>query len=59
MIEIWLTRPASFQYRELVWVSGVLDRSPGRPESDKAMYALTNAIVDRAAERDIKRWFTP
>jgi 2C-methyl-D-erythritol 2,4-cyclodiphosphate synthase len=59
MVEIWLTRATSFQYRQLVWVSGVLALSPGRPDTDKAVYALTNAIVDRAAEHDIERWFTP
>src|SRR5665213_1192554 len=39
MVEVRLTRPASFTYRRLVWVSGVLARTPGRRDPDKALYA--------------------
>ena len=57
MVETWLARPAPFQYRRLVWVSGVLARIPRRPHSNRALYAIKDAEVAPAPESDITRWF--
>jgi hypothetical protein len=59
MVEIWLSHPLPFTYRRLVWVSGVLVRTPGRRNSDKSVYAIKGAAVELAVETDITRWFTP
>jgi hypothetical protein len=59
MVEIRLRRPMPFGYRRLVWASGVLGRTPGKPEEGKALYQIADAIVEPAAERDISRWFQP
>lgn len=58
MVEVWLKRPTPFKFRRLVWVSGVFVGTPGRPDTDKASYAMTDAEVESAAESDITRWFT-
>jgi hypothetical protein len=59
MVEVWLTRPAPFTYRRLVWASGVLTRTPGRRDSDKALYAMADSIIENADDHDIARWFRP
>ena len=59
MVETWLSNPAPFTYRRLVWTSGILARTPGRRHSDKALYAMKDASVEPATESDITRWFTP
>jgi hypothetical protein len=59
MVEIWLTHPAPFVYRRLVWVSGALARTSRRPDFEKASYAMKDAVVEPAIEREITRWFTP
>ncbi len=59
MVEVWLNRPAWFKYRRLVWVSGVLARTSNSPKSDKALFAMYNALIMPAADAEIARWFTP
>src|ERR1019366_10386381 len=52
MVEIRPMRTLPFQYRRLVWVSGVLSRMPGRPDPDKASYVIQDAAVEPALERE-------
>jgi hypothetical protein len=59
MVEIWLSSPSPFQYRRMVWVSGVLARTPGRRDPDKASYVMKAASVEPAAQSDLTRWFKP
>jgi hypothetical protein len=59
MIEVHLAEPGRFQYRRLVWVSGVLTFTSGPPRPDRALYALKNAILQPAPETDIPRFFRP
>jgi hypothetical protein len=59
MVEIRLTHAAPFRFRSLVWVSGTLIRTADGPKSDKAMYAMTDASVEPAAQSDVTRWFSP
>jgi hypothetical protein len=59
MVEIRLAHPAPFKFRSLVWVSGALVRTSNRPKSEKALYAMTDAEFQPAAESDITRWFKP
>ena len=59
MVEIWLTRPQPFTYRRLVWVSGVLSRTPAPRQSGKASYVMQEAQVEPALQSDITRWFKP
>ena len=58
MVEIRLGRPVPFAFRRLVGVSGMLGRTE-RPERDKALYVMEDAVVEPAEERDITRWFHP
>lgn len=59
MVEVWPTRRAAFQYRRLVWVTGMLERTPGRRDSGRAAYAIKDASIEMAGEREIARWFRP
>jgi hypothetical protein len=59
MLEIRLVHPAPFRFRSLVWVSGTLVRTANLPKSESALYAMTDAEFQPAAESDITRWFTP
>jgi hypothetical protein len=59
MVEIWLSNSVPFTFRRLVWTSGILARTPGRRDSDKALYVMKDASVEPATESDITRWFTP
>lgn len=59
MVEVWLVKPAVFQYRSLVWVSGIPDSKTGRLQTDEAMYLMTEATVQSADQRDIIHWFEP
>jgi hypothetical protein len=59
MVEIRLRQPSLFEYRRLVWASGVLGRTAGTPASEKPLYQIVDAVVEPAAARDISRWFRP
>ena len=63
MVEVWPGHPAVFHYRELVWVSGILNRTVGStggsPGNERAAYALSNADVTPASPHDIAKWFRP
>ncbi len=58
MVEIWLSRRRRFSNRKLVWVSGVLARTPDPNKRDRAWYELQDAMVSDAADREIASWFT-
>jgi hypothetical protein len=59
MVEIRPRHPIVFRYRDLVWASGVLNRTIGSPGDEKAAYAMSDAEVNRATEREIGKWFRP
>jgi hypothetical protein len=59
MVEVWLNRPAWFKYRRLVWVSGVPERNSSISKSDKALFAMHEALITPAADPEIAQWFTP
>jgi hypothetical protein len=59
MVDVHPSHSVVFRYRDLVWASGTLTRTMGRPGAGRAAYALTAAEVNPAAERDIGRWFHP
>jgi hypothetical protein len=59
MVEIRPRHPIVFRYRDLVWASGVLNRTIGNPGDEKAAYAMSDAEVNRAMEREIGKWFRP
>jgi hypothetical protein len=59
MVEVRPRRPVVFQYRDLVWASGTLTRTIGSSGDEKAAYAMNDADVDPAKERDIGKWFHP
>ena len=52
MVEIWPYRPAQFSFRSLVWVTGLLARTRGRWESDRALYSMTGAEIHPAVQGD-------
>jgi hypothetical protein len=59
MVEVRPLHPVSFRYRELVWAFGTLNRTAARLGDEKAAYAMGNADVTPASERDISKWFHP
>ena len=59
MAEVWLLHSAAFKDRSLVWVSGVLEKTSGPPDSDRALYAFRDAVMEPAPEADIARFFHP
>jgi hypothetical protein len=59
MVEVRPSHPIVFHYRNLVWATGMLNRTIGNPGDDKAAWAMIAAEVTPAAERDISKWFRP
>jgi hypothetical protein len=61
MVEVWLADDRSIPYldRNLVWVEGKLQRVRQKSRDGLASYAIREAAVERASERDITRWFAP
>jgi hypothetical protein len=59
MVEVHMVHPVPFKNRELVWVTGRLDRAFGVSGGDRAAWMLTDALVEPASDREITRWFTP
>jgi hypothetical protein len=59
MVEVWPTYPVAFRYRELVWATGILNLTIGNAADLKAAYAMSDADVQPASERDIGKWFHP
>jgi hypothetical protein len=58
MVDVWPRAGMVFQDRELVWASGKFQRLTYSAE-DHARYALREATVNPASERDIAGWFAP
>ncbi|MGA2716286.1 MAG: hypothetical protein ABSG41_24585 [Bryobacteraceae bacterium] len=59
MVEVRPRRPVPLRHRELVWAVGTLNRTTGKPGEEKAAWAMGDAEVEAAAERDIGKWFRP
>ena len=59
MVEIRPSHPVVFHYRELVWATGILNRTMNSHRGDMAAYAMVAAEVNPATERDIGKWFRP
>src|SRR5260370_34728536 len=61
MVEVWLASGRSVSYvdRNLVWVEGTLQRVHQSSREGLASYAIRDAAVERASDRDITRWFAP
>jgi hypothetical protein len=59
MVEVWPLHPVAFRYRGLVWAFGTLNRTTARRGDEKPAYAMSDADVMPASERDISKWFHP
>ena len=59
MVEVHPSHPVVFHYRDLVWATGILNRTMGSSGDEKAAYAMVAAEVTPASERDIGKWFHP
>jgi hypothetical protein len=59
MVEVRPSHPVVFHYRDLVWATGILNRTMSIHGDDKAAYAMIAAEVSPATERDIGKWFRP
>jgi len=59
MVEVHLSHPVVFHHRDLVWVSGILNRTMSNHGDDKAAYAMIAAEFAPATERDVVKWFHP
>jgi hypothetical protein len=59
MVEVHPSHPIVFHYRDLVWATGILNRTRRMDGDDEAAWAMIAAEVNPAAERDISRWFRP
>jgi hypothetical protein len=58
MVEVRPNHPVVFRYRELVWASGMLNRTIGHGD-EEAAFAMSAAEVSPAAQREIGKWFHP
>jgi hypothetical protein len=59
MAEVRTVRPIAFKYRQLVWVTGRLNRAINGNREESPAWSLTEAVAEFASDRDITRWFTP
>jgi hypothetical protein len=59
MVEVHPSHPVVFHNRDLVWATGILNRTMSNHGSDKAAYAMIAAEVTPATERDVVKWFHP
>jgi hypothetical protein len=59
MVEVHPSHPVVFHYRDLVWATGILNRTMSNHGDDKAAYAMVAAEVTPATERDVVGWFRP
>jgi hypothetical protein len=59
MVEVHPSHPVVFHYRDLIWATGILNRTIGSSRNEKAAYAMVAAEVTPASERDIGKWFHP
>ena len=59
MVEVRPLHPVAFRFRELIWASGKLNRTTARRGDEKAGYAMSDAEVIPASEREIGKWFHP
>ncbi len=59
MVEVRPRRPIPFQNRRLVWVKGTLNRTTGKPGDERAAWAMGDAEVEPAEQRDVSKWFEP
>ena len=57
MVEIRTEWPVDFKDRQLVRVSGKLDRTFGKPGAEMAAWAIVQADVRPARQQDILKWF--
>ncbi|HVW07922.1 MAG TPA: hypothetical protein VHC90_05040 [Bryobacteraceae bacterium] len=57
MVEVWPVRPVALDYRRLIWVTGTLRRRTGVVNREIALYTMTGAELEPAAETEIARWF--
>jgi hypothetical protein len=59
IVIVWSTYPVLFRNRELVWVSGMMDRTIRESGADRPDYAMIFAQVSPAASKEIATWFQP
>jgi hypothetical protein len=59
MVEVRLRHPMVFKNRQLVWVSGKLDRTFGKAGDENAVWAIGDADVRSAQPQEISKWFQP
>lgn len=59
MVEVRPLHSVAFRFRQLVWASGTLNHTTARRGDEKAAYAMSEAEVVPASERDISKWFHP
>ncbi|HTA45441.1 MAG TPA: hypothetical protein VK789_23495 [Bryobacteraceae bacterium] len=59
MVEVRPKHPMPFKSRQLVWVSGKLDRTFGKPGEETAAWAIGEADVRPAQPQEISKWFQP
>ncbi len=59
MVEVHPSHPVVFHYRDLVWATGILNRTMSNHGDGKAAYAMVAAEVTPATERDVVGWFRP
>jgi hypothetical protein len=59
MVEVHLIHPMAFKNRQLVWVSGRLNRTVGKPDRERAAWAIGDAEVNPAQPQEITKWFQP
>jgi len=59
MATVLLQQGEPFRFRQLIWVTGRLDRAVTRGAGSEPLWILSSATLERADEREIERLFRP
>ena len=58
MVEVWTRRPVTFRFRSLIWAFGTLHGTSRDSHGERALFALRDAVIEEAQNREITHWFT-
>jgi hypothetical protein len=59
MVTVLLHRGEPFRFRQLIWVTGRLDRAVTRGAGSEPLWIFSDATVEKADEREIEHLFRP
>jgi hypothetical protein len=59
MVEVSLEQPVRFDFRRLIWASGLLGRAQWKPAYGELGWAMTKAQIEPAPANAVLQWFEP